>query len=651
MQLSPLQSRLVASIAASFVIFVIYVFLFPPQFALAAEIAFDRGSDVVDAWAFMDEEREEEKEEGKEGREEEDETLELRSPTYEPDFGLFDRSIIGKALAGVTSLTNNEKRNLNLNEGTSVAFVFEVASISGREADHSGVSELRKRTDGTQGPDALEDDENGEEVAELRPRATKTLWISANTCLQPDRPEANSTAMDPPQLTLYVSTSTKNDSPGPGAPPDEQKTVVFKEGAVMYNTTFTDDVYFTVTAPNVSEWFTSYLYNVDVAASVDQSYHTYDETSDPDLVWVDSDAGAALLMTGNLTNSSAVILSRAPYTMFAFPQGDVTVNGVRNSYCGLKEYAAIGGSKSTLPTNMLSTGLTRRGEGNVTKQEFFITGLNKSSIYEAILVQEPDTGSLSTRDNVAGGGGVVFRQTEFDTKSTDTCMVISNLTFCDQTAYSVPGNEQKYGGEKIQDLKDFYDNYAKEMYDNFSKAMMQIQCDVANTSKYSLAKTCDDCKSAYKNWVCSVAIPRCEDFSNPDDFLQMRNIMAKFPDGTSVEPSIIEQYGNMVAFNSSRVPNIDEKVQPGPYKEVLPCDDLCYSLVQSCPAALGFACPLPGMTAFDTSYGTRQRESNSTSNVTCNYPGSAHYKSAASASAALSSTAVFVCILAGLLLS
>lgn len=638
MQLSPLQSRLIASIAASFIILVIYVFLLSPQFALAVEIPFDRGSDLVDAWSFTDE-----KETG-------DETPELRgSPVYEPDFGLFDRSIIGRAPAGVTSLTNNVKSNQNLNEGTSVTFMFEVASISSREATDQTASELKRRADGTEDPDGLEGDTDNEDIIAVRPRATKTLWISANTCLQPDRPEANSTAMDPPQLTLYVSTSTKNDSPGPGAPPDEQKMLVFNEGAVMYNTTFTDDVYFTVTAPNVSDWFTSSLYNVDVAVSVDKSYHAYDETNDPDLVWVDSDAGAALLMTGNLTNGSAAVMSRAPYTMFAYPQGDVSVNGVRKSYCGLKEYAAIGGSKSTLPGNMMSTGLTRRGEGNVTKQEFFITGLNKSSVYEAILVREPDTGTLSTRDNVAGGGGVVFKQTEFDTKSTDTCMVISNLTFCDQTAYSVPGNEQKYGGDKIQDLKDFYDNYAKDMYDNFSKAMMQIQCDVANTSKYSLAKTCDDCKDAYKNWVCSVAIPRCEDFSNQDSFLQMRNIMADFPGGGQVEQSIRDTYGDKIAYNSSRRTDIDDEIQPGPYKEVLPCDDLCYSLVQSCPAALGFGCPQPGMIGFETSYGRRQSETNSTSNVTCNYPGSAHYKSAASVSITVSAAAILAIVFTGLL--
>ena len=39
---------------------------------------------------------------------------------------------------------------------------------------------------------------------------------------------------------------------------------------------------------------------------------------------------------------------------------------------------------------------------------------------------------------------------------------------------------------------------------------------------------------------------------------------------------------------------IDAQINPGPYKEILPCIDLCYNLEQSCPAALGFACPLEG---------------------------------------------------------
>ena len=61
-----------------------------------------------------------------------------------------------------------------------------------------------------------------------------------------------------------------------------------------------------------------------------------------------------------------------------------------------------------------------------------------------------------------------------------------------------------------------------------------------------------------------------------------------------------------LAFNSSRNPMIDTFIKPGPYKELLPCEDMCYNLTRSCPAALGFACPLEGH-GLNYSYGKPPR--------------------------------------------
>ena len=63
---------------------------------------------------------------------------------------------------------------------------------------------------------------------------------------------------------------------------------------------------------------------------------------------------------------------------------------------------------------------------------------------------------------------------------------------------------------------------------------------------------------------------------------------------------------------------IDTDIQPGPYKEVLPCVDLCYSLVQSCPASLQFVCPLKNH-GLNYTYGTQQ--GNDPRLVTCSFPG------------------------------
>ena len=152
----------------------------------------------------------------------------------------------------------------------------------------------------------------------------------------------------------------------------------------------------------------------------------------------------------------------------------------------------------------------------------------------------------------------------------------------------MPGNDKTFPDDK--NLAAFYDDFARTMYENFDKALQQVQCEASNIARYSLVRNCTDCQKAYKNWVCSVAIPRCEVFSSNDTFLQMRNIMAPFPDGTSVPDSTKIAFGNLTAFNSSRVPQIDQQVQPGPYKEVLPCESLCYDIVRSCPASSAPPC-------------------------------------------------------------
>lgn len=59
---------------------------------------------------------------------------------------------------------------------------------------------------------------------------------------------------------------------------------------------------------------------------------------------------------------------------------------------------------------------------------------------------------------------------------------------------------------------------------------------------------------------------------------------------------------------------IDAVIQPGPYKELLPCKDICYNLTRSCPAALQFACPLEGH-GLNYSYGSPH-----TGEVRCNSP-------------------------------
>lgn len=71
-------------------------------------------------------------------------------------------------------------------------------------------------------------------------------------------------------------------------------------------------------------------------------------------------------------------------------------------------------------------------------------------------------------------------------------------------------------------------------------------------------------------------------------------------------------------MNESRSQFIDKVIRPGPYKELLPCEDLCYGLVRSCPARLGFSCPLEGH-GLNYTYGKIDRAGQD--QWTCNIPG------------------------------
>jgi calcium channel MID1 len=153
--------------------------------------------------------------------------------------------------------------------------------------------------------------------------------------------------------------------------------------------------------------------------------------------------------------------------------------------------------------------------------------------------------------------------------------------------------------------------------------LAQIPCEIDSASQYSLARTCDDCATAYKAWLCSVMAPRCMDYTATQAYLQPRAIVQPFPNGSSLPAEATDGAAGVLYLNSSRNPNIDTTVKPGPYKELLPCEDLCYALLQSCPAAMAFACPLPGQLGFAQSYGRRPNESQ-VGQVTCNYPGAVY---------------------------
>ncbi|KAK2679169.1 Stretch-activated cation channel Mid1/Calcium influx-promoting protein Ehs1 [Fusarium oxysporum f. sp. vasinfectum] len=526
------------------------------------------------------------------------ETLIERSDTsdliYEPEFAAFDRSIIGRAPLEQPLLTNNGPDSRSIIPGGTVCYIVDKKTLFGkdkRDDDH--------KTNGAIGHQ------------NSRRAETKTVYVSANTCSRPTlktKDKSGKTELAP-QLSLYTSTTNKIKCPTAGnynkSNPDTAR-IPFDEGAVMLTMNATNDIYISVVAPNLTKADGEYKYQI--AISFDEYYHNYDaKNGTAQLLLMDFDSTSALLFTSDLTQDSEetqqIMKRPPPYQIFI---GDEKLDP--SMVCDIQPTGRH--------NDLVTTGLTTRGQGGLPKQQFLVAGLNHSTTYSGILVKMPD--SDSKRDTKSGrtigGGGTVYKATTFETSSSTNCKMVTNLDFCNETQYAVPGNDKKFNNTA---LAKHYDDYARKMYANFEKVMMQVPCEAPPESRYSLARDCDECREAYKRWLCTVTIPRCEDVMGGSRYSVVRDAFQAFPNGTTL-PDNFRKGLKAAANNSSRNAWIDETVKPGPYKELLPCEDVCYEVVQACPAAIGFTCPQPGFPSFSVSYGRRNPD---ISSITCNYPG------------------------------
>jgi calcium channel MID1 len=602
-KLTPLQSRFAASLMASLTLLILYLTLNKPSFAYAAEIESrippDHNHPILDT--HFDEARDD----------------------LEDQYAQVKR-----AADGVSALANNNAQNMNIDIGISQYWTFPKDSIDGPP----GVV-----GPGLPGSQPVRRGEAGQEVSGdiERRQSDRTVWISLNTCLQPSNNASDSdgNAAIPPQLQMYISRSDSNQKPGPDIDDPDQVTITVDGGYALYTGAGDSSIYVGIAAPNGTGL--SGIWNYEIAASIDAPYH-FANTTWANLYFVDGDNHAALLITNDTTQAEANstiyqdwMSIRPPYGMFAIPHTSQSIYSVRNSYCGLKNSPVILTNLQSA-VNQNTASMTSRGLGGKPKEQFYVTNLTSSSSYWGILAIEGN--STASGPGVVGGGGTVFAAMNFTTKALSNCALMYNLTFCSEVAYAVPSNPDLFppltGG--YPQLAALYDSYAARMYQYFNYSLQQIPCNTTSTAQYSLARTCDDCARAYKQWLCAVTIPRCEDLNNTSNYLKLRNLGQNFVNGTSV--STLPEFGvdgsqhallSTVATNSSRNPIIDTDVRPGPYKEVLPCEDLCYDLVQSCPAALGFTCPLKNR-GLEDSYGVR---SNDSGIISCSYLGAAYYLS------------------------
>lgn len=639
-KLTPLQTRLLASISTLLLLALIYWTLSHPHFAYASELEFD-GSGASRRIAGEDHNWH------RIGLEEDEQVVwqgDRSGDGEETTRTLSVRAPVVSSLGG-----NNEPSTDNIQTGQTHVWMFSEEQLR---------SQPGERGPGLPGI-SMKEDEDDVEHMELRKRGVeensqakdkrqsgreKRIYISVNTCLQPSYVGQGVQEDAPPQLTLYVSDIASNQEPGPDSSGRQQE-YPFVEGFVNATVTASSDWYMAVHAPELPDNFNG-VWNYEIAVSIDDYFHAYDNSTS-NLFLLDTDSSAALMTTDNLTKSDAGtplynewMSLEAPYIIFANNGNDTRTMGLKHSFCGLNQNSQIAGKQSQADGDGtgVQMSMTTRGIRNHPKEQFYVTSLNRSSNYIAILGL--DGNSTNSGAGVVGGGGTVWTSTSFRTKTDENCALLYNLDFCSEVAYAVPSNP-----DLVSDYPAFqalYDNSTLKSYHHFNYSLQQIPCNTVPEAQYSLAQNCSNCAKAYKDWLCAVSIPRCADFSSYAPYLQKRNMGQPFLNGSFLPSSLLhasytpmskaptlegtvaysQTHFSSRATNSSRNPLIDEQIKPGPYKEVLPCADLCYGLVQACPAALGFGCPYPGK-GLEMSYGDRRGNGNGT--LSCSYLGAYVY--------------------------
>jgi hypothetical protein len=310
--------------------------------------------------------------------------------------------LVRRAAAGVTALGNNQFSQNNINPGETQYFVFPKEAVTAaKSAEPEGLPAFASYSSDDDGQQTVSRElKRRDDDLNLSKRST-TVYISMTTCSQPsaNQSSTNSSSTPPPQLQVYISLSLEK--PGPTVDNSSQTEQDADGGYMGTEIEATGDVYVSVSAPNSTGY--SGIYTYELAASIDAYFHSV-VADDPFLYWVDGDINAVLLETNNVTESASNSENykqwmniTPPYTVFASNTNNTSIIGMEKSYCALSQYAQI--SKNT---NNVQVGMTNRGMGNKPKEQFYITGLNRSSTYYGILAM--DGNSTSSGKGIIGGG-------------------------------------------------------------------------------------------------------------------------------------------------------------------------------------------------------------------------------------------------------
>ncbi|RHZ79585.1 hypothetical protein Glove_144g81 [Diversispora epigaea] len=436
------------------------------------------------------------------------------------------------------------------------------------------------------------------------------IYISVTICKLPsldnNNNNNNNNKVDA-KLKVYVSLDPSESEPRPNSPLSSEYVIhngflsfKIKSSAISSSSSSSSTsssstnkiIYFGLFSPNQTGVTGNYNYEIGVSTN---GYLHKIPSIIQSLVLEDTDNSTALFRI----DDENINLSSSFLTYI------VDSNSVIDLYNSLCAFQSNTPENINITYNETTRGFIYPDKGK--KVSISINNLKNGTNYTALVINNNiDNNNDNTTDNYNNIDPIFLH-----TKSQLNCRLVSNLTFCNRVAYSVPANPS----HPVSTIIKFYDGLAEKYFKNFTLTLSQFSC---NKTHYSLVRNCNDCLESYKNWICAMTVPRCGDEDSDDD----SSIIGGIPRNA----------------NQSRIPDIDKVMVPGAYIEIPPCINLCYNTTQSCPSNLNFNCPPINIENINdnlnignninylllfSSYGImNSQQKGSISNVTCNPMGS-----------------------------
>ena len=405
-KLTPLQSRFAASFAASLILIILYLTFSNPHFAYAID------TDLIEHrdhnYPFILNEKPGLVDSGLAGWPDEE-----KKHGDQPVFVELGRELLERAPEDpqINALENNMPGKKEISLGDQQFWSFSKENLYGHRS--LATPDQGKRVDEAN----LENEDDIQTAKELRKRQNtdRRFYLTLSVCDQPSAIVSNS-QKPVPQLTIYISRSSNNKRPNPSAQDPNQAVIPVVEGYAPFSDSTSDDVYIGISAPKNSDF--QGTYNYELTISTDAYYASYEENNKT-IFYIDSDSGAALFTSSNLTDSNSTnsqreaLLATGPqFGVFVHNQNDTSILGISRSYCGLRNHAEIKGNIKNLESPDVEVGMTL-ARGGLPKQQYYVKNLNSSSAYYAMkVVENPQSGPGNVK-----GGGSVWKYITFNTTS------------------------------------------------------------------------------------------------------------------------------------------------------------------------------------------------------------------------------------------